>query len=225
VNRPASAKSQRWTYPDPGRAITRSSVLPWNSRRFRRTWRCQWCRRPAAAGRFVYETGRPSRDAYSYPACDTCWRVHRRRWLPPTDLTRQNRRLRWAIRCLLHKKPVTHIQTGRHGKLEGDCPDCWQRGLVAEAWIRAFDMRRTLVRRNTQGELRKSLLKWVWDTEQDRGNRTWRQWPDPPRGPDGGGGTRLPARAMGGPARRPGGERRMRSARPPRVASRITDVE
>jgi hypothetical protein len=174
--------------------MTRFPVTPWNSRRFRRTWRCQWCRRPAAAGCFVYETGRPSRHAWSYPACEACWREHRRRWLPPTVLTRQNRRLRWAIRCVLHRKPATHVQTDKNGKLEGDCPDCWQRGLVASAWIRAFYKRKALVHRNTRGELRKSLLKWVWDTEQARGDRTWRQWRDPPRPPNGGGTPlRLPA--------------------------------
>jgi len=89
-------------------------------------------------------------------------------------LTRQNRRLRWAIRCILHKKPATHVETGRHGQLRGDCPDCWRRTLVANAWLPAFLRRQALVRRNTRGELRFSLLMWVWDTEQARADRTWR---------------------------------------------------
>jgi hypothetical protein len=110
-------------------------------------------------------------------------------------LTRQNRRLRWAIRCVLHKKPATHVHTGEHGELRGECPGCRHRTLVASAWIRAFGMRQALVRRNLpRGELRESLLKWVWDTEQARGDKTWRRQPNPPRPPNGGGTPlRLPA--------------------------------
>ncbi|HEY1298121.1 MAG TPA: hypothetical protein VGJ60_34000 [Chloroflexota bacterium] len=110
--------------------------------------------------------------------------------------TRQNRRLRWVVRCLLHHKPVTHVQTDKHGKLEGDCDDCSHRGLVANAWLRAFQRRKSLVWRNTSGELRKSLLTWVWDTEQARGDSTWRRQPDAPRPPNGGGAPlRLPRTA------------------------------
>jgi hypothetical protein len=113
-------------------------------------------------------------------------------------LTRQNRRLRWAIRCVLHKKPVTHVDTWKGGQLlQGDCPECWQRTLVANAWYPAFHRRQALVRRNVpRSELRNSLLRWVWDTEQARADRTWREQPDRPPQPPSGGGTRVRLRAV-----------------------------
>jgi hypothetical protein len=198
VSRLATANRQLCTYPDPGRAISRSALLPWNSRRFRRTWRCNWCGRPAT--RAFRRPGQ--RRRWFSIACETCWQRERRAKLQATVLTPANRRLRWAIRCSCGQpsyavsRGTEFIASSCRWPLEGECRACQQRDRVFSAWLRGFTSRRTLVRRNVpRSDLQRQLLNWVWDVEQARGNRTWRQVPDPPRGPDGGGGTRLTRRA------------------------------
>jgi hypothetical protein len=182
VRRGYRVSGESCTYPDAGRAITRSRALPWNARRFRRAYRCSWCRRPATRA-FKRPGDLPT---YFNAACEECWRREHRHALPKVELTPADRRFRWAIRCS-YGRPALYLSTTWRGLLEGRCRECWRADRTVAAWSRVFLKRQGLVRRNLpQGELRKSLLKWVSDTEQARGDRTWRQRPDPPRPPYGG---------------------------------------
>lgn len=126
--------------------------------------------------------------------------VHRIVSRRTTRLTRVSRRLRYAARCGCGKLATGHFseetRLGRTTRLKGDCADCWARGRVMTQWFNVFSARQALVRRNIpHGDLRKHLLKWVWDVEQTRGDLLWRRQPDPPRPPGPrGGGLPLPAR-------------------------------
>jgi hypothetical protein len=88
------------------------------------------------------------------------------------------------------------IATSWGWPLEGECRACQHKDRVYSAWMRAFKWRKSLVWRNTQGGLRKLLLRWVSDVEQARADRTWREQPDRPPQPPSGGGTRVRLRAV-----------------------------
>jgi hypothetical protein len=146
----------------------------WNSHRFRRTWRCSWCRRPSTR---AFKRPQDPKGWFT-PACEDCWRQQYRRPLPATELTRSNRRLRWVVRCACGHT-ARHLYISQR-VLRGSCRECWQKHRTCVAWLRAFQHRSGLIRRNVADrDLRARLLRWNEQREQDRADRTWRKLQTP----------------------------------------------